>query len=49
MNLGAIGFFVDNLEIMVSFYRDIMQMKQNIDMNGFAGFETEDGSILICV
>lgn len=43
MNLGAIGFFVENLDVMVKFYRDVMNMKQNIDMDGFAGFVTEDG------
>lgn len=43
MKLGAIGFFVKNLDVMVKFYRDVMNMKQNIDMDGFAGFITEDG------
>lgn len=43
MKLGAIGFFVENFDEMVKFYRDVMKMKQNIDMNGFAGFVTEDG------
>lgn len=43
MKLGAIGFFVKDLDVMVKFYRDVMNMKQNIDMDGFAGFETDDG------
>ncbi|QOR36102.1 VOC family protein [Clostridium sp. 'deep sea'] len=43
MKLGAMGFFVKNLDVMVKFYRDIMNMKLNIDMEGFAGFVTEDG------
>jgi len=43
MKLGAIGFFVENFDVMVKFYRDVMNMKQNIDMDGFAGFVTEDG------
>ena len=43
MKLGAIGLFVEDLDVMVKFYRDVMNMKQNIDMDGFAGFETEDG------
>ena len=43
MKLGAIGFFVENLDVMVKFYRDVMNMKLNIDMDGFAGFVTQDG------
>lgn len=43
MKLGAIGLIVEDFDVMVNFYKDIMNMKQNVDMNGFAGFVTEDG------
>jgi predicted enzyme related to lactoylglutathione lyase len=50
MKLAAIGFFVKDLELMIKFYRDVMKLKQNIDMEGFAGFETEDGFFFnLCV
>lgn len=50
MKLAAMGFFVEDLDVMVKFYRDVLNMKQNVDMDGFAGFVTEDGFFFnLCV
>lgn len=41
MKFSAVGFFVENLEIMVKFYRDVMKMDTDWDGGPFARFQTE--------
>jgi catechol-2,3-dioxygenase len=42
MKLGAIGLLINDFDILVSFYKDVIGLKQNIDYDGFAGFEIMD-------
>lgn len=43
MKLGAIALFVDNMEPMVRFYRDVMKMNLDWDGGSFVGVQTESG------
>lgn len=43
MRLGAIALFVDNMENMVRFYRDIMKLALEYDGGGFTGVRTAEG------
>ncbi|GGH27302.1 VOC family protein [Paenibacillus segetis] len=41
MKFSAVGFFVEDLENMVKFYRDVMKMDTDWDGGPFARFQTE--------
>lgn len=43
MRLGAIALFVDNMEQMVRFYREVMRMNLDWDGGPFAGVQTDSG------
>lgn len=43
MKLSAIGFFVKDLSVMRDFYEHVVGLKINVEMEGFVGFQTDDG------